>query len=358
MERNSDNQWLEPLLAECLYREPVIFNFQQWSQRYPGEARILEQGFKDADQSHETKISNIWRLIMESKITRYSAAAVIVLAAALVLLGPFGTPGNGGVVLADVQKRVAGIETCIIRGTKTFTNPAKSDEVFEFAGIKMDFDLVKYFLKQYGLVEEGYVENELIYRITLNRPQKQALLILPRWKKYMLFNSTDKQMQQFFENVTPDGIVNLLLESKYKELGRDNIDGIDVEGFEFQNAERFKEFFPKALFNLQDAKGKVWIGIKEQLPVQVEGDMKVGRCIMTMLNDLNLHEFNTLGDYNIELDEDIFDINPPEGYTEFKLSDILQLIPVEAKAGLAGLGIVPIGLIFCKRHRRKKTIIQ
>ena len=48
---------------------------------------------------------NLWRLIMESKVTRYSAVAVVTLAVAFVLLGPFGTPGNGGVVLADVQKK-------------------------------------------------------------------------------------------------------------------------------------------------------------------------------------------------------------------------------------------------------------
>ena len=354
MKNIKDENWLDDNISKAVDLGEVKFDSQKWNEKY-----LSNESHKAPSSNVKIKPhKNIWRFIMENKITKYSAAAVAALAITLVLLSPFGTPGNGGVVLADVQKRVADIETCIIRGTKTFTNPANSNEVFEFAGIKMDFDLVKYFLKQYGLVEEGYVEKELIYRITLNRPQKQALLILPRWKKYVLFNSTDKQMQQFIENVTPDGIVNLLLESKYKELGQDNIDGIDVEGFEFQNAERFKEFFPKALFNLQDAKGKVWIGINEQLPVQVEGDMKVGRCIMTMLNDLNLHEFNTLSDYNIELDEDIFNINIPDGYTELTLADILSIIPANIKAGAAGAGIgsilIPAGFISWRRRRRKK----
>ena len=295
---------------------------------------------------------------MESRVTRYSAAAVVALAFVLVLFNPFGGSKYGGVVLADVQKRVANINTCIIRGTKTFTNPATPDEVFEFAGIKMDFDLVKYFSKQYGLVEEGYVENKLIYRITMNRPQKLALLILPKWKKYMLFNSTDKQMRQFLETVTPDGIVNLLLENTYKELGRNNINGVKAEGFEFQNAESFKEIFPKLLFNLRDAKGKIWIGIEDQLPIKVEGDMKVGKCIMTMLNDLDLHEYNTLGDYNIELDDAIFDTKVPDGYIELTLTDILSIVPTSVKAGAAGAGLgiilIPAGLITWRKHKRNK----
>jgi len=301
--------------------------------------------------------SNLWRFIMESKITRYSAAAVVTLAVAFVLLGPFGTPGNGGVVLADVQKKVAGIETMIIRGTKTFTYPGEPDRIFEFDGIKCKFDLVKYHSTQYGLVEEGYAEGKLIYRITFNIPEEQTLILFPKYKKYLKFASRDA-LAKIMENfATPNGILNLILAGDYKKLGRDKIDGIEVEAFEFQDAEpleAFKELLPKAVFDIQTFKGKVWIGIKEQLPVRVEGDLAIGKSFTTVFHDLNLHEVNTFGDYNVELDEDIFDTNPPEGYTQLTLSDILKVIPAEAKAGIAGLGIIPAGLIVWKRRRRKK----
>jgi len=295
----------------------------------------------------------IWRLIMESKITRYSAAAVIVLAMTLVLLSPFGTPGNGGVVLANVQQNVNGIETMIIRGTKTCTRPGEPDNVFEFDGMKCEFDLVKYFSKQYGLVEEGYIGDKLFYRFTFNRPKRQTLLVLPPYKKYGTFTSTDKQMR-LLENGTPKGIINLLMEGDYQKLGRDNINGTEVEAFEFQNPVTFKEIVPKVIFDVQNVKGKVWIGIKEQMPVRVEGDLFIGKSFLTLFNDLNMHEVNTFGDYNIELDENIFDTNPPEGYTELTLSDILQVIPAEAKAGLVGLGVAPAGFVFWRR-RRKRT---
>ncbi|MBN2590195.1 MAG: hypothetical protein JXA96_10060 [Sedimentisphaerales bacterium] len=358
MKNNNDKKWLEFLLSRYIHRDSKNFDFQQWIQKHPEEAKLLQNGFESSNK--ETKISKkqIWRFIMESRLTRYSAAAVVALAFILVLSNPFGSSKYGGVVLADVQKRVAGIETCMIRGTKTWTNPAKPGEVFEFGGIKWHFDLIKYFSKQYGLVEEGYVDNQLIYRITLNVPKHQAFAIMPQWKKYALFNDTDNQLQPFLESVTPDGIVNFLLESTYKELGRGNIDGVDVEGFEFQNAKRFTELFPKFLADFQEAKGKVWIGIEEQLPVQVEGDMVFGKSLMTMLNDLNLHEFNIISDYNIELDDAIFDISIPEGYTELTLVDILSVIPTSIKAGTAGAGLgiilIPTGIISWRRHNRKK----
>ena len=291
---------------------------------------------------------------MESKITRYSAAAVIVLAMTLVLFGPFWAPGNGNVVLAEVQQNVAGIKTMIIRGTKTVTRPDELDNIIEFDGMKCKFDLVKYFSQQYGLVEEGYIGDKMFYRYTFNRPKRQTLLLLPLYKKYGIFASTDKQMR-LLENGTPKGIINLLMEGGYKKLGRDNINGVETEVFEFQDPETFREIVPKTIFDIQGVKGKVWISTEEQLPVRVEGDIGIGKSFMSLFQELNLHEVNTFHDYNIELDEDIFDTNPPEGYTELTLSDILQVIPAEAKAGAVAMGIIPVGLIFWRRRKRKKA---
>jgi len=354
MKHDKNNEWLDPLLSEHVHREPAKFDFQKWAREHPNEAKLLRSGYACSSPKAKTTIQNLWRFIMESKITRYSAAAVITLAIAFVLFGPFGISGNGGVVLADVQQKVADAETMVIRGQKTYLRPGEDGEVFEFLGIKYEFDLVKYFSKQHGLVEEGYIKDKLIYRVTFNRLKRQTLFVLPPWKKYVAFTSTDKQAQ-LLENLTPKGIVNLLVGSDYKELGRDNIDGVEVEGFEFQEADPFIGLVPKAVFDIQNLKGKIWVGIKEQLPVRVEADLVIGKSLMTVFNDLNLHEVNVLEKYNVELDEDIFNTNAPEGYTKFTLSDILPFIPVEAKAGVAGLGIVPAGLIFWKRRRRKRA---
>jgi hypothetical protein len=360
MKHENDNQWLDPMLEKHIHRESAQFDFPKWAETHPNEARLLRDGYEDSNRSTKSKTYKIWRFIMESKITRYSAAAVIVLAMTLVLFSPFWTPGNSGIILADVQKKVAGIETMIIRGTKTFTYPGEPDRIFEFDGIKCKFDLVRYQSTQYGLVEEGYNEGKLFYRITFNIPEDQTLILFPKYKKYLKFASMDafaKVMENFS---TPNGILDLLLAGDYKELGRDKIDGIEVEAFEFQDTEpleSIKELLPKAVFNIQAFKGKVWIGIKEQLPVRIEGDLVIGKSLTTMFNDLNLHEVNVLDKYNIELDEEIFDTNPPEDYTELTLSDILQVVPAEAKAGFIGLCIAPAGLIFWKK-RRKKAIVR
>jgi hypothetical protein len=358
MKNENDNQWLESMLERQIHREPEQFDFTKWAEKHPDEAGMLRRGFESSGRSMKTKPYKIWRFIMESKVTRYSAAAVVALAVTLILVGPFGTSKNGGVVLGDVQKKVAGIETMILRGTKTFTYPGEPDRIFEFDGIKCKFDLVRYHSTQYGLVEEAYAEGKPIYRITFNIPKEQTLILFPKYKKYLKFASTDALAKIMESFSTPNGILNMLLAGDYKKLGRDNIDGIEVEAFEFQDTEPlepFKELLPKAVFDIQNFKGKVWIAIKEQMPVRIEGNLVIGKSFTTMFHELNLHEVNTLGEYNVEIDEDTFDTNPPEGYTELTLSDILQFIPVEAKAGIAGLGIIPAGLIVWKRRRKVAT---
>ena len=352
MKHNKNNKWLDPLLSQHIHRDPEKFDFKKWAHKHPNEARLLQGGYADSSRNTKTTVQNLWRFIMESKITRYSAAAVIVLAMTLVLFGPW-SPGNGGVVLADVQQKIADAETMIIRGTKTFMRPGEDGDVIEINGLKCEFDLVKYSSKQHGLVEEGRVDGELIYRITFNRPKRQALLVLPPWKKYGAMASTDEQIR-LMENLSPEGIINMLLAGDHKELGRDKIDGVEVEGFEFQQPDLFVDLFPKPIFDIQTLKGKVWIGIEEQLPIWVEGDFFFGKSLLTLFNEVKLHEVNVVEKYDVELDDKIFDTDVPEGYTEFGLSDILPFIPVKAKAGLAGLGIIPAGLIFWRRRGRKK----
>jgi len=354
VKEQKDKKWLDESISRAVDFGEVEFDAQKWKEKY-----ILNETAET--HSRIKPHYNFWRFIMESKVTRYSAAAVIVLAMTLVLLSPLWTPGNGGVVLADVQQKVAGIKTMTLRGTKTFTYPGEPDRIFELDGIKCKFDLVRYQSTQYGVVEEGYSEGKLIYRTIFNIPEEQTLILFPKYKKYLKFASMDALAKVMEHFVTPNGILNWLLAGDYKKLGRDKIDGIEVEAFEFEDTEPLepiKELLPKAIFNIQSFKGKVWIGIKEQLPVRIEGDLVIGKSLTTMFNDLNLREVNVLDKYNIELDEEIFDTTPPEGYTEITLSDILPFIPIEAKAGLAGLGLgsflIPAGFIIRKRRRKKK----
>ena len=290
---------------------------------------------------------------MESKVTKYSAAAVIALAITLVLVNPFGNSKYGGVVLADVKKKIDEVDSMILGGKKVYSHADDPNIILQLVGdITFDFDIVKYISKQHGYTEKGYQNDKLVYRITFNVPKKQTIVVLPPWKKYIKFPCTDEQLK-VMEMLTPNGIFDMLLQSGYEELGMSNIDGVEVQGFAFEDVEVLKGIFPKVIFDIQKCKGSAWVGVEELLPVRMEADIKVGKSFLTLFNDLNLHEVNVLKDYNVELGEENFDTNIPEGYTELTLSDF---IPV--KASLVGLGIgscmIPAGFIFWRRRRKKK----
>jgi hypothetical protein len=345
MMRNDSNRWLERLLARHIYHKPAKFDFQRWSEKHPEESRLLESGFKDSGRSYENKTYHLLRCIMESKVTKYSGAAAATLALALVLLNPFGGSKHSGVLLADVQKKIAETDTMVFRGQKIFSC---ADE----PNISFKFDVVKYMSKAYGHTEEGYLGDKQAYRITFNLPKKQTIIVLPMLQKYLIFPCTDEQIK-IVERLNPAGVIDLLLQSEHKELGAGDINGVEVEGFEFQNVKSIENILPKFLFDIQQGKGVIWVGVKELMPIKMEGDMVIGKCFFTAFTELRLHEFCVLENYDVELGEELFSTAIPEGYTEIKLTDFISI-----KAGVAGAGIgaVTIGLVVGKKLRNRRTV--
>lgn len=357
MKHNSDNQWLEPLLAKYLYREPVMFDFQRWAQRYPGEAQLLERGFKDADQSHETKIYHIWRFIMESKVTRYSAAAVVMLAAVLVLLSPFGTSKNSGIVWAEVTDKVHQMRTVIFKEKYLFWEINQEESYLEANATK--FNTTKYAFEGYGVADDAFDDKgTLIAQVYTFTETKQFILVLHAEKKYRKLSLPGDWPNRVIGILTPRGMVNYFTSGQYTELGRAKFDNFDVEGFETTDPNIISPVPEplRSMFPVNDMVVRIWIDVETSLPVGVEAEFNTGRGLFTGFKKLHCEYRAYDFQWNAEIPEGIFEPNIPDDYTEFKVTDF---IPAEAKAGLAGLGIVPIGLIFWKRHRRKKkTIIQ
>ncbi len=329
MKSDNDNSWLDPLLSQQVQHEPAEFDFARWSQEHPQEAYLLEHGFVDTHRSQRMSTYLIWRCIMEKRVVRYSAVAVVGLAA-LILLDFFGTAKNGGVALAAVQEKVAQVNTMVLRGEKVFSPVAEPNIVFRF-------DIVKYFSRPYGHVEEGRTNGALVYRIVFNLPEKQCLVLFPVWKKCLKYPCTEEQIK-ILEKLTAVGVTDLLLETYCRKLGPAQIDGVAAEGFEMQDVKPIQNILPKYLFDIQQGSGTVWVSTRELLPIRLEGDLLIGKSLATLFTDVRLHEVATLESHDVELEEGLFDTDIPEGCTEFKLTDVFPL-----KLSLVDLGILPAG---------------
>jgi len=294
------------MISQAVDIGKVEFDRKAWLDRLAAESQRQGLAATGVDHTQSIYLGTIWRKIMESKATKYSAAAVIALAAVLILMNPFGVSQNG-VLLAAVQERIAQVDTMILRGETTFTSVSDPN-------ISVKYDNVKYMSRQNGFAEDGYIKGALTYRIILNRPEKQALLLLPTLKKYVKFPCTEEQIK-VVERLTSTGVVDLLLETEYKKLGTAMIDGVEAEGFELQDLKPLESIMPKFLLDLQKGKATIWVDKKELLPIRMEADILLGKTVATLFMDINCHEVAVLERYNVELDPGLFSTNPPEGYT-------------------------------------------
>ena len=287
---------------------------------------------------------NLWRFIMESRITKYSAAAVVALAMALVLLSPFGTSKNGGVVLAQVARNMDKVQM-FVHKEQRFYYELGHDEPF------LKTDVIKHACPKYGVVEEQYTtDGKLMHRAYVSGETREIIGVLPEAKKYFKAPMSDT-MAQLVDRLTPRGLVEYFMAIEHKELGKSLIDGRKVEGFEAMDMALFHDTF-RFLFPIKQITWRFWIDVESSLPVRAEYEIITDRGLFTGLKKLKIvckaYDF----EYHQEVQEELFDPNIPDDYTEIKVTDF---IPTEAKAGLVGLGIVPAGFFMWKRQRRKRA---
>lgn len=281
---------------------------------------------------------------MENKITKYSAAAVVALAIAFVLLSPFGTSDSGGVVWAKVVQNMDNVQM-FVHKEQRFYYELGQDEPF------LKTDVIKHACQKYGVVEEQYTtEGDLMHRAYLLGEARQIVAVVPKVKKYFKMPMTDT-MAQLIERLTPRGLVEYFMAIEHKDLGRSRIDGHEVEGFEAMDTELWPihDTF-RFLFPVRQITWRFWIDVESSLPVRAEYEIITDRGLFTELKKLKIvckaYDF----EYHQEAQDELFDPNIPDDYTELKLTD---LMPVGA--GLGGLCIIPAGFVFWKRFRRKRA---
>ena len=102
MKRPENDKWLDKSLSETIGSKETRTNFEQWKQNHPEAVEMLTSRGKPKTLAiqHPHKIRNI---IMKSPITKFAAAAVIIIAV-LIGLGHFGNDSSS-IALADIVER-------------------------------------------------------------------------------------------------------------------------------------------------------------------------------------------------------------------------------------------------------------
>ena len=240
--------------------------------------RVLGNVMQALDESEKQKAGatapNIWRTIMKSPITKLAAAAVIIIAV-LIVFNQFGgsTPAFAEIIRPFLTARTATFKmTMKVEGAPTQT----------FDCMFMEPVRMRQTSLQGVIVIGDFLEGKII---TLMSEQNKAFVIemenIPEnedQSQFNMFHEIRKHIQEAQE--TEDESVSF--------LGEREIDGLTTIGYHVQRP---------------GVDITIWADPQTKLPVQMENTM--GPVTYTMTEIV----------FDIELDESLFSLEIPEGYT-------------------------------------------
>lgn len=228
---------------------------------------------------------------MKSPITKIAAAAVIIVAV-IVSLTIKGGPDIAGVTWAEVIEKVEQIPALTFDMTT---------EISYSENNKLTIRSENYVAGDYGTKSNLYTNGEL-FVIKYRLPKKNlAYMIRPKDKTYMRIDLSDEQAAKGQDPDDPRTWLKMILSGDYTELGRDNINGVDVEGIECRPAEMVGD---------ENGVMRLWVDVQTNLPVRIEleklemegGQMRPHKFVMENFQ------------WDVELDESVFEPDIPDDY--------------------------------------------
>jgi hypothetical protein len=239
-------------------------------------------------------IQHSWRMIMKSSIISKLAVAAMVVIAVVAGIHYFGATG---VAWGQLVEKIESVESVVYR----LTTKVKMEGMPE--GQTPKTETIAYYSSEYGSRVESYIYDKLSYTIYLNPKENIFLTVMPEQKKFI--RRTDKspdELRQISEKDDPRVMVRHMMSTEYEQLGRDKINGIDVEGIECTG--------PGVMGGMcEDATARLWVEIGTDFPVriEIEGIVSGGQMEMGMVMD----DFQ----WDVELDPALFVPDIPSDYT-------------------------------------------
>jgi outer membrane lipoprotein-sorting protein len=258
-----------------------------------------------ADKQAKRGRSNprIWMIVIQSRIIKFAAAAVIIIAIVIGISQFGGTTAEAGVCWAEVGKKVEQIEMFICRGQRRPVETVKEKTA--------EIHWTEYYSSKHGIRWDMYRKDKRI-RITYMIPEENVVIdVLLSKKAYTRGLLSEEQITEYLEYYDPKKMIKKLLSSEYTRLPRKTINGVEVEGIEGVLA-----------LEAQWAESSVirfWVDVETELPVLIEWKrVTAGGKILRMKTIID--EFQ----WDVKLESSVFEPNIPADYilmAEVDLSD-------------------------------------
>jgi len=206
----------------------------------------------------------IRRIIMKNPFTKLAAAAVIMIAA---LLAIYNT-GPSSVALADVLAKVEQAKAYIYKMNVKVTGPMMPGwpmgqdmtgtvTISKDLGIKTEMEMI-----DPNTGEPTRQESYIIF------DEKLMVMLMHEKKQFTRTEINDDMLVRMKKNYDPRELIRQMLDVKYTELGKSEIDGVEVYGFETTDP-------GISSGTTADVKVTLWVDSKSRLPYLAEMDMSI-----------------------------------------------------------------------------------
>jgi hypothetical protein len=286
--------------------------------RYKTSAEMRKRTLNDASEaqskSRKSKWaaahSNIWRIIMTSKITKLSSAALIIIAVTAGIIHFSSSIDGGSIVFADVLKSIQEANTAVWHEQRVITC---NGEELPF----LTSDVVRYYSVEYGAKEEMYaLKNILLQEVYWSIEKGARIEVAPLWKQYKRTEFTEAERTVGGRSI--EAIVELVKSEQTTKLGSKTINGRKAEGFEIEDSKIAGALVPVEFDSLV---ARFWIDVETSLPIQYEAELVISDRHITTFTGGKAVEVKVIGDefqWDVELGKDIFELNIPPDYTEME----------------------------------------
>ena len=323
MNKKKDEKWLDELISRTIDSGKLQFDPEEWKQKYPEEFEMIKS-LGGRGSVHLAGQPNLWRTIMKSRITKLAAAAVVIIAV-LIGIHHFGDSIYvASVAWGEVAEKVGQAQTFVYRMKVNMTGMPGMP-----AGKTTELESVAYNSSKYGMRLDAYVHvpemgKKIMQTIYVIPAEEAMVMVVPEQKQYMRMKLTDKLLSEMKKDSgDPKAMVRELMKGEYTELGRDVINGIEVECIESNNPRIGGGMFDNVV-------GCIWVDVETDLPVRMEMECSANDGSMQI--EMVMDEF----EWGVELDAAVFEPNIPADY---KLAADVEMPEMDGEGVIKGLSM-------------------
>jgi hypothetical protein len=249
----------------------------------------------------QTTIPFMERIIKMKPIGKFAAAAIVIVGVSVLFLF---SSGPGSIALADVLDNIMQITTFSYKTKVMMPKIAGAPDSMP-AGLESEilFSFDQGSLTETFVLDEQGNREKLVSQTYAILSEKSLINIIPERKKYIKVRITEDRWEEVGKELAnPRALLQEFLKNPYVELGEDQIDGLNVVGFESTQIDPLTKEYATST-------ARIWVDVEARLPVRIE--------IESYYDDGSLATEIACFDYNwdVSVDPSVFTPVIPEDYT-------------------------------------------